>query len=220
MAYFFNFTTVTMGSAAHLDNLFAGGGTYMHHLRFDTWTDNHQLIGAWDGTGWRAGLATSLTSYYFEHKRTSSSATFRTPTGSAATGLQNHVALTWDSDFPDVFPSFYINGESVVVTRLSQGSGAVTSQLADNIITSPLPQAYFDDYRLYNIIKSPNEIRNIANSSGGDGDTNGLVGRFAADLRSDGSSWSSPGVGASPQLTPIESVTPPNYDVSTIAARL
>ena len=136
-------STVNMGSADALDNLFAGGGTVSAWIQPTGWGEggygriadkaSSTFAGGNNGDGWAWQVGGSGAQGYllFEQAFTGGVAEWRTATGSINLNEWQHVAVVYDNSSVSNTPRIYIDGVQQTLATNSSPPGGTARSDAD-----------------------------------------------------------------------------------------
>jgi hypothetical protein len=167
---------VSFGSAAALDNIFDGGGTFELWANISATGNNVRVIskqansgsfsGGWMLVEYAVGCPANTAYIWFYQAFSSANGTWRSDTCVLDTtaGYQ-HVAVTYDNGSTANNPIFYLDGASIALTEFSTPSG---TRVDDSSNTAALNSLFtgagygapgdFDDVRFWDDVRTAGEI--------------------------------------------------------------
>lgn len=185
-------TMLEYGAPASLANVFAGGGTIMGWVRVRTFGEGPDggagfIVSKSIGTGlisltnvgWNFYAEALGGRFIFVHgSDLTSSGFWGSPSPTVVLNTWYHVAVTHSTDAPGNVPSIYVNGVSQTITTFAQppvGSNpnddtAMRLSFGDLQTGSRGMNGFLRDWRIYDSIKTAQQIAHINNSLGIDFD--------------------------------------------------
>ncbi len=165
---------INVGSAAGIDNLFAGGGTISAWIYPEGWGEGTygRIINKTDGGG-LSGFSFNLNetgnapnyNIAFSHDFSTDWGAWRAPENSIALNEWQHVVVTYDRDNPANDPAIYINGISQTLVEGQTPGGSADSDAAFDMIIGGNNGAnrsfdgFIDDVRIYDRALSAQDVK-------------------------------------------------------------
>ncbi len=174
---------VDLGSAASIDDVFAGGGTVEAWFRASGWGESSRgkIVEKNDAStgsgvaGWSLGVddVNVSESILFGHGSTAGSGGFwNAPAGSVALNKWTHVAVVYDQGSTANNPSIYLDGAAVTVSETNAPGGAMASdasyagRLGNRVAGDRTFNGRLDEVRLSTSSRSPGWIAtSVANQA-------------------------------------------------------
>ena len=155
-----NQSTISVGSANAIDDVFAGGGTAQAWIRATSWgeTENGRIFSKGETAGWV--FSTSDGSLAFANGFTGTDGLWLTQSAVLSLNTWHHVVVTYSRTSVSNVPTFYVDGRPVAVNVGDTPSGNVQSdsvfnlRIGNNEVNSRAFHGTLDELRVFDSIRS------------------------------------------------------------------